>query len=97
MTKPKPFVCWKAPYMNYGFISNYSLCTQPPIACPAEVGESIKLQTGRTIQIFYCTRQPDTDSQKPTEQKGLYTGLLRNGKPAEERTNGPSCLTAGRK
>ena len=72
--------CHNAAYMEYGFISNYALCTQPPMQCDYEVNEAITLKTGIKLQIYYCTKSKDLTK---TKQKGQYIGITR----IEEKTD----------
>lgn len=94
--KNKRFVCFNSRYMSYGFLSNYSICAQPPTACPHEAHETVRLQTGKILTIFYCTKMEETE---PTKQKGGYIGLQRNGisqtvqTVQHEKQSVPSVLT----
>lgn len=89
----KLFICYNLRYMSYGHLSNYSLCSQPPTSCSHEIHETIKLQTGKRITIFYCTKQ---EEQTPTKQKGTYVGLQRIAEsvPTEPVT---ACSLSGKK
>lgn len=90
------FICYNASYMEYGFISNHSLCAQPPIQCNHEIGEVVTLRTGMQLQIFYCTKSKETTKSK---QKGRYIGITR----VEEKLNlitteePSSCSLSGRR
>jgi len=76
----KKFICYNAAYMSYGFISNYALCTQPPMQCDHEVNEVVTLKTGIRLQIYYCAKSKDLTK---TKQKGQYIGITR----VEEKTD----------
>lgn len=76
----KKFICYNAAYMSYGFISNYALCTQPPMQCDHEVNEVVTLKTGIRLQIYYCAKSKDLTKIK---QKGQYIGITR----VEEKTD----------
>lgn len=87
----KPFTCYNLRYMAYGYLSNYALCSQPPVSCPHETNENIKLQTGRQQTIFYCTRQVE---QTTMERKGIYIGLQLTESVVEPAS---TCSLSGRK
>jgi len=89
----KPFICYNAAYRNYGYLSFQSLCTQPPIACQHETWELVRLKTGKTIQLFYCT----LSAEKPAKQKGGYIGLSKGKKPNEATSEGLACSLSGRR
>ena len=92
----KKFICYNAAYMEYGFISNHALCTQPPMRCDHEIGEVVTLKTGMRIQIFYCVKSKELIKSK---QKGQYIGITR----VVEKTNPTmieepsSCSLSGRR
>ena len=74
------FICYNAAYMSYGFISNHSLCTQPPMQCNHEINEVVTLKTGIRLQVFYCAKSKEVTK---TKQKGQYIGITR----VEEKLN----------
>ena len=76
----KKFICYNAAYMSYGSISNYALCTQPPMQCDHEVNEVVTLKTGIRLQIYYCAKSKDLTK---TKQKGQYISITR----VEEKTD----------
>ena len=93
----KKFICYNASYMEYGFISNHSLCTQPPMQCNHEIGEVVTLKTGMRLQIFYCAKSKDVIKPKQT---GQYIGITRvaektNPTMIEEQPS--SCSLSGRR
>src|SRR5574343_509952 len=98
MTKTKPFICYNATYMSYGYISAYSMCTQPPMCCKHEMGETVILKTGVKVKIYYCTKDKNEISKMvPTKPKGLYVGLVRaESIPIELNDEPPSsCSLSG--
>jgi len=69
MTDDEKLLCYRADYMSYGFPSRKALCSQPPIQCPFETGETIKLKTEKRITIYYCTRPKKVKEKKEGTKK----------------------------
>jgi hypothetical protein len=85
--------CYDAAYCNYRKISLKARCSMAPRNCPFEARETITLQTGKKITIYYCTLNEEKFQE---EKKGGKFQKEKNEKKFQnEKEEAPQCRLSG--